>query len=151
MARIRAARAWNPGAVAITGGSATGLTSLSLTTGAIVSGTYTPTLTNSTNIDASTARTCQYMRIGDVVVVSGNLDIDTTAASVSTVLRLTLPIASNLTAINQCAGVGQSPAIFGYCAEISGDTTLDVAVLQFTNGTNTGNNRWSFIFQYQIA
>src|SRR5439155_66361 len=46
----------------------------------LASGTYTPTLTNSVNVAASTAYTCQYLRVGSVVTVSGQMDIDPTGA-----------------------------------------------------------------------
>src|SRR5688500_4743620 len=36
----------------------------------LTSGTYTPTLTNTTNLDGSTAYECQYLRVGNTVTVS---------------------------------------------------------------------------------
>jgi hypothetical protein len=51
-----------------------------LATLGIISGTYTPTLTNSVNLDASTAFLSRYIIIGDVVAVMGSCQVDPTAA-----------------------------------------------------------------------
>jgi hypothetical protein len=75
--------------------------------GQVYSGTYTPTLFNTTNIDASTAFVCQYIRVGNVVTVSGNVNIDFTAAA-STSLGMSLPIASTFTNASQLGGVASS-------------------------------------------
>src|SRR3990167_10996405 len=72
----------------------------------VLANTYTPTLTNVFNVAASTAYACQYMRVGNVVTVSGQVDIDPTAASTYTELDISLPIASAFTATNQLGGVG---------------------------------------------
>lgn len=64
--------------------------------GAIGSGTYTPIVTafaNATDVDE---RAAHWIRIGNIVTVSGVLgNVDITAAGVETDLRLTLPAASN--------------------------------------------------------
>lgn len=78
----------------------------------IASGTYTPTLTNTTNITSSTAYGCQWTRVGNVVTVSGKFDQNVTSAS-GTVMGLSLPIASNLTATEQCAGLGMRDLVSG--------------------------------------
>jgi hypothetical protein len=72
------------------------------------SGTYTPTLTNSVNISASTSYVCQWLRIGNVVTVSGNVDVTcTSGAGVATSLELTLPVASDFASANQAGSVGR--------------------------------------------
>src|SRR3989304_10106925 len=58
------------------------------------SGTYTPTLTNGTNVAASTAFECQWMRIGSVVCVRGKFNLDPTSANTTTILGISLPVAS---------------------------------------------------------
>ena len=74
--------------------------------GTCYSGTYTPTLTNGTNVAASTAFACQYMRVGNVVTVSGQVNIDPTSTATYTQLEMTIPVASNFSAGNQCGGTG---------------------------------------------
>ena len=69
------------------------------------SGTYTPTYTHVANVDATTAYSCQYLRVGDEVTVSGRVDIDpTTAAGTQVQIGVSLPIASNFANSNECGG-----------------------------------------------
>lgn len=76
------------------------------------SGTYTPTASNTVNIDVITPHVCQWSRVGNVVTVSGYFDIDTTAAANTlTQFQFTLPVASAITALEQIAGVSASNAV----------------------------------------
>lgn len=116
----------------------------------IGSGTYTPTLTNTTNVAASTAFACQYVRVGNVVTVSGKVNIDLTAGSVASELGISLPIASNFTADNHCAGTAVPHAIASLCARVSADVTNDRANLHFIATSDAGNRSWSFQFTYVV-
>lgn len=113
-------------------------------------GTYTPTLTGVANVTGSTAYECQYMRVGKVVTVSGRVDVDPTANSVQTTLGISLPIASELTATNQCGGTAAHGLVAGYSGYIIGDITNNRAQLQFIVGDNA-NRAWMFTFTYLIA
>lgn len=114
----------------------------------LVSGTYTPTLVNSTNVAASTAYSCQYLRVGSVVHVSGRVDIDPTATG-DTVLTMTLPIASNLGNSNElCGTAAGSNTTVVECFSISGDGT-DVAAFQGA-AVNTANHGFFFTFTYRV-
>ena len=65
------------------------------------SGTYTPTLTNVTNISASDAFVCQWLRVGNIVTVSGKVNIDqTTPGQIE--LGISLPVASDFVADENC-------------------------------------------------
>lgn len=116
----------------------------------LASGTYTPTLTNTTNVASSSAYACQYIRVGNTVTVSGQVDITPTAAAY-TVLGISLPIASNLAAANECAGAGSpSTNATGYQpGAIGGDATNDRAKLTFMAPT-TVTRGWFFTFTYRI-
>lgn len=116
----------------------------------LASGTYTPTLTNAANITASTAFTCQYLRVGDVVTVSGQVAIDPTSATTNTTLGISLPIASNFSATEQCGGAAACGAVAGYSASIAADATNDTASLFFVTGTDVANRNWFFTFTYQV-
>lgn len=94
------------------------------------SGAYLPTLTNVSNLDASTTYPAQYLRVGDAVNVTGRVDVDPTTGSTFTDLGISLPIASNLFD-NQLAGVGGSNAIPGSSAIVYPDTVNNRAVLSF--------------------
>lgn len=70
----------------------------------IVSGTWTPTLTNASGLSSSTANLSYYLRIGSIVFFSGSLSI-TPSFATSTVVRISLPVASNFGAVSDAAGV----------------------------------------------
>ena len=111
------------------------------------SNTYTPTLTNTTNLDGSTAYVCQYIRVGNSVIVSGQVDVDPTAGG-SITLGISLPIASNLASTTQCAGTANSSAVADSYA-IQGDSTNDRATLTGIAST-TSNNSLFFTFTYLV-
>ena len=112
--------------------------------------TYTPALTNVTNVNASTAYACQYTRVGNVVTVSGKVNIDTTAAAATaTELGMSLPVASNFTTEEQCAGTAASEVASTAPVRILADAVNNRASFQFPAGT-TSNDSYSFIFTYQI-
>lgn len=113
----------------------------------IVVNTYTPTINNTTNVSASTAKICMYMRIGNMVTVYGGVDIDPTATG-NTVIGISLPIASNLTNDTDLAGV--MTAYYGSdSAEIYADTVNDRATVGWITVT-TSNHGNHFTFAYIV-
>lgn len=118
------------------------------TVSTLTSGTYTPTLTNTTNVAASTAYQCQYLRVGSVVTVSGRVDVDPTAAG-STVLGISLPIASNIAITANCCGAAASSQIAGQSAAIRGSVVNDTAVMVW-NTVDITNQDMYFTFTYVI-
>ena len=129
----------------------TAVTAPAVTDGNVFSGTYTPTLTNQTNISSSTAGVCQYMRVGNVVTVSGQVSITATASG-DVVMRVSLPVASNFAGTSQLAGMftqnagNSTVSIVGGCAA---DATNDVARFRF-NAPNTDAAIFNFHFTYQV-
>ena len=118
----------------------------------IASGTYTPTLTNVTNVAASTSAKAQWMRVGNVVTVSGQVQIDATAATAYTQLGISLPIASNLTLATDLSGTAacQSGPAIQLVGSVKGDLTNDRAALEYYVGADAGNLPYSYIFMYEI-
>lgn len=112
-------------------------------------GTYTPTLTNVANLDASTAYQCQYFQVGTVVTVSGKVDVDPTLAATSTQLGISLPVASNIGAAEDCAGTAFSPTIAGQGAAILGDAANNRAQMEWISGDIT-NQPMYFVFVYEV-
>jgi hypothetical protein len=103
----------------------TAVTAPAATDGNVFSGTYTPTLTNATNVTSSTAQVCQYMRVGNVVTVSGQVTIQSTASG-NTALGMSIPVASNFTQGRQASGFVQDGANGGtITGAIIADTTND--------------------------
>lgn len=112
----------------------------------LASTTYSPSLTNTTNVAASTAFTANYTRVGNVVTVGGAINIDPTATG-NTVIGISIPVASNFTAQVDLGGVGSSAT--GEVGSIVADSTNDRATFQFT-ASNTANHTFSFMFMYIV-
>jgi hypothetical protein len=83
------------------------------------SGTYTPTWTGLANVTSVTAFSCQYMRVGDTVTVSGWVTIDPVSDNTPTSLSFSLPINSNTTSVNFLNGTGVTQG-GGSAASLSG-------------------------------
>lgn len=116
----------------------------------VSSGTYTPTLTNVTNIAASTPYECQYLRVGNTVTVSGKVDIDTTlAAGTASELGVSLPIASDFSAEENCGGTASSPAAASLVSAIRADATNDRAAMVFS-AISLSNDSYFFEFSYLV-
>ncbi len=114
----------------------------------IGSGTYTPTLTGVTNVGASTAYLAQWTRVGNVMTVSGKVDIDATAAG-ATELGMSFPIASNIANEQNCGGTAASAAAAALSAAVRGDATNDRAAIVFT-ATSITNDSYFFSFTCTI-
>lgn len=113
------------------------------------SGTYTPTLTNVTNVAASSSPTGFYTRVGDVVHVAVAFNVDPTAGSTLTELGVSLPIASNIGSVNHVHGTAVGLAVASLCGYFTGDVTNDRATFAFINA-DTGNRTWKGVFMYRI-
>lgn len=114
------------------------------------SGEYTPTLTNTTNVTASSAFLCNYLRIGNKVVVYGAVSIDANLAA-STELQMTLPISSNMTGVTDLGGTGAilSSSISNISIAVRADASTDRAAFVFL-ASSTTNNTYTFSFSYTI-
>ena len=121
-----------------------------LTTLGVTVDTYTPTLTNTTNIDASTANTTYYINIGDkAVIVWGIVGIDcTAAASTASDMGMSLPVASALGASTQMGG-NATAADLPSSIRIVADATNDRARFQWAS-QSASNLNFGFLFGYPI-
>lgn len=119
------------------------------TSGVLISGTYTPTLNNTLNIDASTAYAAQYMRVGNVVTVSGNVDIDPTAGGgTDTTLSFSVPIAADFTSQGG-SGYGGSTGAGASSGPITANVITDTMDLNF-DSNSTSSIAVSYTFTYLI-
>lgn len=143
-------------ALDVTGGvrtSRTNVTAPAATDGNVFSGTYTPTLTNQLNIASSSAGVCQYMRVGNVVTVSGRVTITPTA--VGTVeLLISLPIAAPSLIADECRGTsGLQSSIAAEIqsggGHVAGDSATRTAILRAAPTVNALRNH-SFSFTYLV-
>lgn len=116
----------------------------------IDSGTYTPTLTNTTNIASSTAAACQYTQIYGTVTVSGTVTVTPTIVGACN-LKMTMPVASNFTFSGQAAGVmaGTTPG-----QNRTGAILADVTGQQFEfifTPVSATSTTYAFTVTYQIV
>lgn len=95
----------------------------------IASGVYLPDTSDGINVTAFTSDTAQYMRVGNVVTVSGQVTVTTSATGS---FELSLPISSTLTRSSQLAGAGATVAALVGAISIEGNTTSGNAVFRVT-------------------
>ena len=121
--------------------------------GHVYGGTYTAVASDATNLDSTPANhTAQYMRVGDVVTVSGTMGIDVTVSGIGTNWDLSLPIASDFTLVDDCGGVAVQTDLAA--------TVTDTFRISTNNTTNkarfegypvgVGANFCSYTYTYQI-
>src|SRR5690606_10317998 len=120
----------------------------------VLSGTYTPTLTDSANVTSSTAYACQYMRVGNVVTVSGKVDVTATSdGNTETLLAISLPVASAFSQPYQAAGtaaVSWSDTMYNWAASIQADVDNDRLLLRFPAEVDSEIITLHFTVTYQI-
>jgi hypothetical protein len=112
------------------------------------SGTYTPTWTGLANVSSVTAFSCQYMRVGDTVTVSGWVTIDPTVDNTATSLSFSLPINSNTSSVNYLNGTGVTQG-GGSAASLSG-YGANYGEFEVVPSLATAVN-YSFHFTYRIV
>lgn len=116
----------------------------------IASGTYTPSTSSSSNLDSATYYTCQWLRIGNVVHVSGMFILNATATG-ATVLKFSLPVASAFAAQNQCAGIAANAENPVNAGRIDSDGTDDVARLVYYAVDTASDNTFMFTLTYLVV
>ena len=115
----------------------------------LLSGTYTPTLTGVYNVASSTAYELQYMRVGNVVTVSGYIQASATASNTWTRISITLPISSTFDYSYRAGGGGGASATNNVCAIQAGAFGTSVVYLDSYPNT-TSNLGYTFSFTYLI-
>lgn len=122
-------------------------------TGTVTSGTYTPTITNGTNISSTNPRGFNYLRVGNIVFVTGYIDVACTAGGDTTSgLEVSLPIASNFSTAVQCQGTFTVSAASGVAfgaGIVSGSAANDRALVDFS-ASSTGTRAGLLSFSYEV-
>jgi hypothetical protein len=113
----------------------------------IRSGTYTPTCTAGSNFDAFTCNTFQWLRVGNVVTVSGTITVDATTASASTTGRFDLPVASNLAVTADLSGTTGTTS--NEAGLVIADTVNDAVSLSY-RAVGTASQTMSIHFTYEV-
>lgn len=110
--------------------------------------TYTPTLNNTTNVDSSSANPFQFCVVGNTVILSGNIVVDTTAAA-ATLIGLQLPIASDFGNTYEAGGSAITPEVANGLMAVYADATNNR--LSIGGVAPDGNQHtWVVNAQYQI-
>lgn len=123
--------------------------------GRVLGGTYTPTLTNVSNVSSSTPALCHYMRIGDFILVAGQFSMTaTTTGTTNTLLGISLPVASAIAVASNLSGAvtGQGAGSNGPGDDtyILADPTNDRAQAAWSGIDNSGALGFSFWFMYRV-
>jgi hypothetical protein len=124
--------------------------SINAGTGNVGFGKFTPTRSAEVNLDANVTLTeGQFLRVGNTVTMSGRFTADPTVAATATSFEMTLPIASNIGAVEDLAGVAFCGSIAGQGAEITGSVANNTAVVSWVSGDITSQT-WSYTFTYEV-
>lgn len=113
-------------------------------------GVYTPALVAGANVSAVTPAPCQWMRVGQVVTVSGQITVTITLVSTATTVNIPLPVPSAFSAAGQCGGGAESAGTAGASAAIAADPTTGQAQVSFISFA-TGAQTLSFTFTYLVV
>lgn len=112
------------------------------------SGTYTPTITNSVNVTASTPRQAQWFRVGNVITVALTVDVQATTTATITDMGISLPVATDITNAWNLAGTGAASEL-NEVASVQGDAANDRATAAWVVQT-ASNHSVYFHFTYLV-
>jgi len=118
------------------------------------SGTYSPTISGESNVTSVSASTAQYMRVGNVVTVSGRITATPSNTTGAFLFYMTIPVASSFASEAQAGGVAskgndQTPAtacVGAISAEGSGTKVL----MTFSPSPTSTSGIFFYSFTYQI-
>lgn len=112
------------------------------------SGVYTPSIAETLNIDSISSPSGRFIRIGKVVIVTGQVAIDpTTGAPTASTIGISLPVPSDISAAGSLSGsaVGST----GVVGRIFGNAGADEAQLDW-DADHTDAVVYDFSFSYEI-
>lgn len=116
----------------------------------LASGTYTPTRSAEVNMDGNvTMSEAQYLRVGNTVTVSGRFTADPATTATPTSFEMTLPVASNIGAIEDVSGTAFCGGIAAMGAGVSGSIANNTAIVSWVSSDIT-SQIWSYQYSYQI-
>lgn len=116
------------------------------------SGIYIPEISAPINIDTASITTVtqsQYMRVGNTVTVSGRFIAKPFLTATATSFEISLPIASNIGAIEEVAGTAVSGLIYGLVAAIVGSVSNNTALIRWIS-SDIDSGPYAYHFTYYI-
>lgn len=105
----------------------------------IASGTWTPTVSSTTNVSSSTPRLCKYIRVGSIVHVSGSITFTPSSDGIGVVMELSLPVATTFSTGFEAQGTVTNyvnDTLYG-SGVIQADTSGTLLVNLPSSGTGT--------------
>jgi hypothetical protein len=113
----------------------------------VLSGTYTPTLTNVTNISSLVLSSAVYTIIGNIVTVRVEGSFDPITANTSTQFSITLPvIMSNASQVSLGSG---SAGSFDFLPVLLSKSHTSLVIAYLKSSTDISINPFSVTFSYQ--
>lgn len=122
-------------------------------TGTVTSATFNPTFTNEANITAFDGTNFRYLRIGNIVHVTGQVITTNTNGGVQSRFGISLPIASDFTDAEQASGIilAQGPqAVDKAPGFVQADVANNYAEAEYIS-TDAGSMTVYVNFAYQIV
>lgn len=125
----------------------------------IVSGTYSPTITNNSNMTSSTLRGARYIRVSDVVYVTGDVSIAVTAAVSTVGFSISLPVASTFASVYDASGIAvfsedvttaYYPTGIIFANVAGGDVDVTIRLNSGEAHTPTVERNVAFTFSYAV-
>jgi len=117
----------------------------------LTSGVYTPVRSAEANLDSNITFTqAKFIRVGDIVSVSGTFTADPTLTTTATSFEMTLPVVvSGIISAGTLTGQAVC-GIISEAAEIIGSTTNRTAKVQW-KAIDTTSRSWSYNFSYLVT
>lgn len=117
----------------------------------LAAGTYAPTFTTVANLDSTPTKGADfsYLRVSNIVHVSGYATIDPTAGATITQFGISLPIASALAAVGDLTGVCAANAVAAESGGVFADAANDRANVHLINAS-TASHALFIQFQYIV-
>lgn len=121
------------------------------------SGSYTPTFSGYVNGIAVTPNSATYIKVGNIVTVSAQLDIQLDTGEVTGSFEMSLPVASDFTSTKNLFGLMQYSTGFGAVAEIEllsieAEITNNTCYVNLQVLTATINMAYCTLqFQYEVS
>jgi len=116
-----------------------------------LSGSYTPALTGITNYTSGTAEVSAYTRVGNVVTLSGRINVTPTAAATLTEVNINAPIASNFAASTDASGPATYHQVSGALAGAASVNSIAANTLRLSFiSANTSSHEVRFSISYPI-
>lgn len=111
--------------------------------------TYTPTVTNVAHAGSPTASKAQYSQKDNIVHIAGSITVGPDSWEELTKVRITLPVTSNLTDVEDCHGV-LGEAEYYNTGSVEADPTNDAFIIKFRASVSDELNSFALKVNFQV-